>query len=85
MAKINFEDTPSITNFMVVGLTQETHLEEGSSEMSDHQFVVGWKSIRSDDLQCIKKNDDSLAKDCQKHAVRGSRDNCQRSNVGYRN
>jgi hypothetical protein len=36
---------------MIVGLTQETHFEEGSSEVIDHQLVVDWKSIRSDDHQ----------------------------------
>jgi hypothetical protein len=40
---------------MIVGLTQETHFEEGSSELTDHQFVVGWKYIRSDDLQLYRK------------------------------
>ena len=84
MAKINFDDhTLSITNVVIVGLAQETHFEESSSELKVHKFVVGWKSIRSDsdDLQCrLEKNDDSLAMDCQKHAVRGSRASCQRSN-----
>ena len=42
-------------------------------------IIVLWltgKSIRSDDHQCgMKKNDHSRAKDCQVHAVRGSRAN----------
>ena len=44
-----------MTNVLIVGLTQETHFEEGSSEWIDHQFVVDWKSIRSDDHQYMKR------------------------------
>ena len=36
MARINFDDTSSITNVMIIGLTQETHSEEGISEFSGH-------------------------------------------------
>ena len=32
VARINFDGTSSITNVAIVGLTQETHLEEGGSE-----------------------------------------------------
>ena len=55
VARINFFDDTSLisTNVTIVGLTQETHLDKGSSELSDHQFVIGWKFIRSDGLQCI--------------------------------
>ena len=64
---------------MIVVLTQETHFKEGSSESSDHQFMIDWKSIGSDEIIDIyEKNDDSRAKDCQVHAVRGSRESCQR-------
>ena len=84
--RINFDDTSSIANLFIVGLTQETHFEEGSSERIDHQLVVDWKSIRSDGHQYMKENGDSRAKDCQVHAVRGSRASCQRyQNDEYRN
>ena len=36
VARINFDDTSSITNVMIIGLTQETHSEEGISEFSRH-------------------------------------------------
>ena len=32
VARINFDDTSSITDVFVVGLAQETHFEEGRSE-----------------------------------------------------
>jgi hypothetical protein len=48
-SKINFDDMSSITNVSIVGLTQETHLKEGSSKFIIHQVVVDWKSIHSDD------------------------------------
>ena len=47
--------------------------------------MVNWKSIRLDDYQCTKKtrNDDAPAKDCQVHAVRGSRANCQEKIINH--
>ena len=47
VARIKF-DISSITNLMVLLLTQETHFEVGSSEWIYHQLVVDWKSICSD-------------------------------------
>jgi hypothetical protein len=37
-----------------VGLTQETHFEEGSREFLVHQAVADWKSIRSDNINVLK-------------------------------
>ena len=74
---IKFDGSSSITNFMILGLTQETHFEEGSSKWIDHQLVVDWKYIWSRLSSILEKND-SRAKDCQVHAVRGSRASCQR-------
>ena len=51
--RINFDDTSSITN-LILGLTDVTHFEEGSTEFRDHQVMVdcnGNDSIRSDDQQ----------------------------------
>ena len=64
-----------------MGLTQKTHFEEGSTECIIHRCVVNWKSIGSNYhkyLERHEKNYDSRAKDCQVHAVRGSRASCQR-------
>ena len=89
VAKITFDKTSSITNVLIFGLTYETHFEEGSRKCIIHRLVVNWKSIRSEDHQYLmhEKNDYySRAKDCQVHAVRGSRANCQRyQNDEYRN
>ena len=53
VARIDFDETLSITNIRIVGLTYETHFEEGSSECIIHRVVVDWKSIRSDDHQYL--------------------------------
>ena len=81
MTRISFDHTSSITNVLIVALTNETHFEEGSTEWTGHQIVVDWKSIGSNYhkyLERHEKNYDSRAKDCQVHAVRGSRASCQR-------
>ena len=81
MVRINFDETSSMSDIIIVGLTQETHFEEGSSECINHRCVVNWKSIRSNYHQYLErheKNYDSRAKDCQVHAVRESRANCKK-------
>ena len=53
MTRINVDDhdISLITNVVIVGLTYETHFEEGSRECINHRLMVNWKSIRSDDHQ----------------------------------
>lgn len=53
VARINSDDISSITNVPIVGLTYETHFEEGSSECIIHRLVADCKSIRSDDHQYL--------------------------------
>ena len=43
MVRLNSDDMSLITNVVIVGLTQVTHFEEGSTEFTDHQVVVDWK------------------------------------------
>ena len=42
MSRINFVDTSSITNLRLL-LTQETHFEEGLSELVAHLAVIDWE------------------------------------------
>jgi hypothetical protein len=42
VARKNLVDKSSITNLRLL-LTQETHFEEGLTELFDHQAVVNWK------------------------------------------
>ena len=40
MARLNFNRTSSITNIPILGLTDETHFEEGCSECIIHRLVT---------------------------------------------
>ena len=43
MGRINFVDTSSINTNLRLLLTQETHFEEGLSELVNHLAVIDWK------------------------------------------
>ena len=48
VARINFEDASSITNLRLL-LTQETHFDEGITELDVHPGVIDWKSLNPSD------------------------------------
>ena len=63
VVKINFDETSSITDITIVGLTQETHFEEGSREWPCAFIIVRWLTAVleihpfrwSSILECMKR------------------------------